>query len=166
MEKMGYPKGLIRYTTQNALEGRPTRILRPRVLVYGALLVLFSALLVWAVATRTVLGVDVIRDRNALYRETPEGLIENVYTLKLINKDERPHRLRVRAEGLAGIRVLTDARIEAEAGSVVSVPVRVQVPPASLPGRVATIRFVVEAADAPGLRAEEEARFLGPGARR
>ncbi len=166
MEKMGYPRGLIRYTTQNALEGRPTRILRPRVLVYGALLALFSGLLVWSVATRSPLGLDVIRDRNALYRETPEGLIENVYTLKILNKDERAHRIRIRAEGLEGVRVLTDPEIEAPPGRVTAVPARLQAPRASLPGRVATVRLVAEAVDAPGLRAEEEARFLGPGARR
>ena len=166
MEKMGYPKGLIRYTTQNALEGRPTRILRPRVVIYGTLLVALSALLVWAVATRTPLAVDVIRDRNALYRETPEGLIENVYTLKILNKDMRPHTYRVTAEGLPGLRVVLDDRPQAAAGAVISVAARVQVPPESLPGRRATIRFVVEAADEARIRREEEARFLGPGARR
>src|SRR5690606_28161943 len=82
MDKMNYPKGLIRYTTQTALAGVATRILRPRVLVYGAILVAALVAVLFGLVNRDPVGLDVIRDRNALYRETSDGWIENVYTLK------------------------------------------------------------------------------------
>src|SRR5690606_27389609 len=84
MDKTGYPRGLIRFTTQNALEGKPTRILRPRIWVYGLLLLVL--LVGWGVGvtSRSPVTVEVLRDRNALYRETAQGTIENGYGVKLI----------------------------------------------------------------------------------
>ncbi len=70
MDKMDYPQGLIRYTTENALEGKPVKLLRPRVLIYTGLLAAIVAALVISVLLRVPLKLDVIRDRNALYRET------------------------------------------------------------------------------------------------
>jgi cytochrome c oxidase accessory protein FixG len=95
MEKMGYPKGLVRYATLNSLKGKPSRVLRPRTLVYGVLLLSLAGGLLYSLSQRVPLGLDVIRDRNQLFRETEDGHIENVYTLKLINMDERPHRYRL-----------------------------------------------------------------------
>jgi|TARA_B100001964_G_C14131435_1_gene553072 polyferredoxin len=86
MDKMNYPRGLVRYTTENALEGAKTHILCPRVTVYAIVLALLTFSVFWDIFTRNPVSLDVIRDRNALYRETGEGLIENVYTLRVINK--------------------------------------------------------------------------------
>src|SRR3546814_10046554 len=78
--------GLIRYTTQNAIDGGKTRIARPRILVYTTLLVALVTAWAWGVTTRSPLIVDVLRDRNALYRSGSDGRIENGYTVKLVNK--------------------------------------------------------------------------------
>ena len=105
MDKMGYEKGLIRYTTENALSGEKSRILRPRIVIFGiALLALVVALAV-GIASRTPLVLDVIRDRNTLYRETGEGLVENVYTLKLINMDDMDHRYAITVSGIEGMEL-------------------------------------------------------------
>ncbi|HEX7044389.1 MAG TPA: cytochrome c oxidase accessory protein CcoG, partial [Burkholderiales bacterium] len=164
MEKMGYPKGLIRYTTQNEMEAqKPRRILRPRVLVYGGILVAISVALVVAVLLRVPLDVDVIRDRNSLYRETNEGLIENVYTLKILNMDTAPHRYTLRAGGIEGLRLVVDREeISAGAGEVVELPVRLQADAYALARRSTPIYFELQATDAPRLAVREEARFLGP----
>ena len=82
MEKMGYPHGLIRYSTQNAIDGKPTRVLRPRVFVYGLLLAALCVGWAWGVGHRSPLIAEVLRDRNALYREAGDGRIENGYTLQ------------------------------------------------------------------------------------
>jgi len=87
MDKMGYEKGLVRYTTQNRIDGKTTNLFRPRIIIYASLLIIVSLTLVYSIATRIPLELDIIRDRNALYRETVDGLIENIYTLKLINMD-------------------------------------------------------------------------------
>jgi polyferredoxin len=164
MDKMGYPKGLIRYTTENALEGQPSRILRPRVLVYGSLLAAIGVALVVSVLLRVPLDVDVVRDRNSLYRETNEGWVENVYTLRILNMDNNPHTYRLAATGIDGAKLLSDVdSVAIESGQVRELAVRLQADPAVLKERSTRITFRVEAEDNARLVATEEARFLGPG---
>ena len=107
MERMGYPKGLVRYTTQNAAEGtadgRPARVLRPRVLVYAGVLAGLLAVFAGLLALRVPVELDVLRDRNALYREMPGGLVRNVYTLKIVNMHDAPLRWRIGASGIEGL---------------------------------------------------------------
>ena len=163
MERMGYPKGLIRYTTENAMEGRPAHVLRPRVLLYAAVLVALVAGLVYAVSSRVRLELDVIRDRASLYRETNEGLIENVYTLKVVNMDERDHTYRVSASGLPGLELVTDLQeIRVPAGQVYSLPVQLRADPGSLKVVTSEVRFDLVSVDDPTLSASSESRFTGP----
>src|SRR3546814_12571426 len=96
-EKMAYEKGLIRYTTQNAIDVKPTRGLRPRIAVYAVLLTALVGAWAWGIGHRSPLIADVLRDRNALYRVAGDG-VDNSYTLKLANKTERDARYRVRVE--------------------------------------------------------------------
>jgi polyferredoxin len=95
MDKMGYPAGLIRYTTEHALSGTKTRVLRPRLFVYATMLLVLIGGVLWSISHRVPLRAELIRDRNALYRELPDGRIENSYTLKLINMDNAVHRYRI-----------------------------------------------------------------------
>lgn len=164
MDKMGYAKGLIRYTTQNELDQhKQLRIFRPRVIIYSAILAIISIALVVAVFLRVPLELDVIRDRNALYRETPDGQIENVYTLKILNMDTREHDFALDAKGISGLRVVRDFKaIKVGAGEVVEVPVTLQASAAALARRSTEVEFTLQAQDNPRLRIEEEARFLGP----
>jgi cytochrome c oxidase accessory protein FixG len=163
MTRMNYPKGLIRYTTENALEGKPSRILRPRVLIYGALLAGIGVALVISVLLRVPLDIDVVRDRNTLYRETNEGLIENVYTLRVLNMDNSAHRYRLSAEGIEGMQLLGDTGSFAiDSGQVRELAVRLQADPVQLKERSTHITFRIEAEDSARLKASEEARFLGP----
>ena len=97
MDRIGYPRGLIRYTTQHALEHEPTHVLRPRVLVYGALLGAAGRRLRRRAGAAPAVALDVIRDRNALYRLLDDGRVENVYTLKILNKTEREPALHASA---------------------------------------------------------------------
>jgi len=108
MEKMNYEKGLIRYTTENAIHHEKTKIIRPRIIIYAAVMFSLIAGLVYAINNRVPLELDIIRDRNALYRETEEGLIENVYTLKLINMDEIKHEYNLSAIGIEGMVLIPD----------------------------------------------------------
>jgi cytochrome c oxidase accessory protein FixG len=105
MDRMGYPRGLIRYTTENALTGKPTRILRPRIFIYLAALLALATLVGLILAGRDPLLVDVLRDRTALHRVT-EQTLENPYTLKLSNRTEEDLSVSIRAEGLDGLRVI------------------------------------------------------------
>jgi cytochrome c oxidase accessory protein FixG len=165
MDKMGYPHGLIRYTTQNAIDGRPTRVLRPRVLVYGAILVALTAGWAWGVTGRSPLIAEVLRDRNALYRAAGDGNIENGYMLKLVNKDRQAHAYRIRIESdVAGIALCDQGRkVHAQAEQVLSLPLVVTAP-AGVKGRHA-LRFHVETSDGAGVdgaRETVDSSFFGP----
>ena len=95
MDKMDYDRGLISYTTEHKLSGAESRVLRPRIFVYAFLLLTLIVGVLWSVNQRVLLRADLLRDRNALYRELPDNVIENVYTLKLINMDFQSHRYRI-----------------------------------------------------------------------
>ncbi len=167
MDKMGYPRGLIRYTTENSARGKPQHIVRPRILVYGGILLLLCGLLLTHLLQRIPLDLDVIRDRNSLYRETRDGLIENVYTLKILNMDARAHAYELSADGIDGLRLMVDApALEVEAGGVGQFVARIQVDEFNLEGRSVPLQFRLQARDANHLTVTEEARFVGPGASR
>ena len=163
MDKMGYEKGLIKYTTQNAIEGKPSHILRPRIVVYALILLTIFSLFVYSFSQRTSLGLDVIRDRNRLYRETSDGLIENVYILKILNMDDAAHEYELSARGIEGLQMRVDTdTIRVESGEVAELPVSLRVDESALEARSSEITFEIMATDDPSLAVEEEARFLGP----
>ena len=148
---------------ENALEGKPVKLLRPRVLIYTAILTAIVAALVIAVLLRVPLKLDVLRDRNALFRETFDGLIENTYTLKVMNMDNGPHRYVLSARGIDGLQLRTDRpEITVSAGEVAEVPVRLQANRAGLTQRSTPVYFRLQAVDTDGLATEQTARFLGP----
>ena len=162
MDQIGYPRGLVKYTTQNATDHKPSRVLRPRTMIYGSLLALLVAGFAFAVASRDLLELDVLRDRNALYRTLDDGRIENVYTIRIVNKDGDAHEMKLRVDGLPGAQIDTDAAsVRVGAGSVVSVPVRLRVPAGAVSGSV-NVEIIAEAIDGSGHTVESHARFLAP----
>ena len=163
MDKMGYDKGLIRYTTENTLKGVPTQIFRPRMMVYALILIGITVGAFYSILTRAPIGMDVIRDRNSLYRETNDGLIENVYIIKLLNMDNHDHIYTLTAEGIPEMILKKDAaEIVVKSGEVVELPVRVQVDAYNLKQRSNEITFTLQAEGYDELRVVEDARFLGP----
>jgi cytochrome c oxidase accessory protein FixG len=162
MDKMGDARGLIRYTTQNALDHKPTHILRPRIIVYATLLVLLASGLATALIFRKQVDVDVIRDRNTLYRLLEDGRVENVYNVKILNKTESPHRFVIGVSGEGALSLDPQpARFEVASGEVYPAAVRVR-RPAYEPLGSQEIRFTITAEDAPHLTAQSKARFLAP----
>ncbi len=163
MGKVGYDPGLIRYTTQNAIDGKATRVLRPRLFIYAALLATVVGLLAWSLSERVPLELDVMRDRNSLYRENAEGRIENVYTLSLMNMDRVAHEYAVSVSGIPGIKLEMDTdRLALASGEILTFPVRVNADEYELNAQSSDIEFEVHVLDAAGFDAREEARFIGP----
>jgi cytochrome c oxidase accessory protein FixG len=152
MDKMNYPRGLIRFTTQSALAtgggaGRGfilRRVLRPRVLVYGAILLALTAAMMASLALRTPLKVDVVRDRAALSRIVAGGKLENVYRLQVMNATEQPQRYRIEAAGLEGLALASEPEFEVGAAESRWVAVRLQVPYGSAPAGSHPIHFDVQ----------------------
>jgi len=163
MDKMGYEKGLVRYTTENTLLGKPTRVLRPRVIAYAIILMIITAASFYSIMSRTPLAMDVIRDRNSLYRETNEGLIENVYIVKILNMDNEQHSYTLSVTGLDDLILKMDATdLSVASGDVIEVAVRLQLDAYNLQKRSNEISFSLIANDSSKLHVVEEARFLGP----
>ncbi|NIA27127.1 MAG: cytochrome c oxidase accessory protein CcoG, partial [Desulfobulbaceae bacterium] len=127
MDKMNYPRGLVRYSTENAMNNESTHVLRPRMFVYATLLLVIIAGLVISMASRTPVILDVIRDRNSLYRELSGDLIENIYTLKIINQSNNVRWFKLSVAGVTGL-VLDGVEDEfsVAGGGILSMPVRVR----------------------------------------
>ncbi len=161
---MSYPRGLIRYTTENAAQGKSQHIVRPRVIVYALILLILCGTLLTNLFLRVPLELDVIRDRNTLYRETRDGLIENVYTLKILNMDSKAHQYTLRADGIDGMKLVVDQpEIVVPAGAVQQLIVRLQADEFNMESRSVVVNFYLQAIEANHLTAVEEARFVGPG---
>ncbi len=135
MDKMGTPQGLIRYDTENGLEQRLTRaqrwrrVLRPRVLIYSAVLLAICSALLWNIASRHSFRVDVVRDRASLARLVEDGWIENVYRLQIMNATESPQRYRLEAQGLPGLALSQARTVELGPAEARWVAVALRLPP-------------------------------------
>lgn len=156
MDKMRYPRGLIRYATQNGVAQGLTRrqmlrrVLRPRVLIYGAVLVAIGAAFTVSLAMRNPLKVDVVRDRGSLARLVEQGWIENVYRLQIMNATEKTQRYRVQVRGIAGAELSSKSEIEVGPAEARWMPVAVRIPPGSagsVGAGVRAIQFEIAAID-------------------
>ena len=134
MDKVNYPRGLIRFATQNAMTqhwGRAEilrRVLHPRVLFYSSVLVGLSVAMLVSMATRVPLKVDVVRDRAALSRMVAGGKLENVYSLQIMNATEATQRYRISATGLQELQVASDPEVEIGPAESRWVSVQLQIP--------------------------------------
>jgi cytochrome c oxidase accessory protein FixG len=164
MEKMDYPKGLISYTTEHNLSGQKTNLLRPRLIGYAIALLLMMGLFAYAVSIRPLVQLDVIKDR-LLFRENQQGLIENVYTLKIMNKDQVDHSYAIEVSGIDGLVYGGKREVLAVAGEVLSLPIELSIEPEKLPSSANKISFSVQAIDAPTIKNDADSRFIGPSVR-
>ncbi len=165
MDSMGYAPRLIGYFTENELAGMKRQGIRPRLVGYGLVLAAIVSLFSYQLATRVPLELDIIRDRTHLYRETYDGGVENVYTLKIINMDQRDHRFRIHANEPFSLRHDGDEIVFIEAGTLASLPVRLLAGPEEARSAVeqtATVRFTVSSDDDSGFSVSEESRFVFP----
>ena len=181
MEKVDYPKGLIRYTSERGIEEGLNdrqvrrRLFRPRILIYTALMVIIVAVFFGSLATRTTLRVDVIRDRGSLGREVAGGLIENVYRLQILNSSESALVLDIAAAGLpqmtvgvgrAGEESATGIEVPAAANYLLPVVVRTpydsKIEPGSYPIEFVTTSRVADGSSDAVTEVREASSFIFP----
>jgi len=160
MDKVGRPRGLIRYSTTHALEGVPTRVLRPRVLIYTFILAAITAAAAFSLYVRVPLKMDVIRDRAAIAREVEGGLIENVYRLQIMNTVEEPRAFTLSVHGLPGIALADEPTIGVGAATSRTVPVKVRVPADAVQPGVHKIEFELRALGKDKVKVEEHSVFI------
>lgn len=168
MEKIGLPKGLIRYSTENALDKHYTKkdilrhIFRPRIALYTGILGLIVLVSGWSLANRIPLKVDVIRDRGALAREADDGRTENVYTLRIMNTDESPRRFDLSVMGLEGIELVGDRLVDVAGAETKTVLVAVRVNPEVGKKGTNQIFFDVKSESDSSVAVHEKAAFIQP----
>ncbi|MEH0164679.1 cytochrome c oxidase accessory protein CcoG [Roseateles microcysteis] len=169
MDKMSYPRGLIRYDTENGLSQHLTklqlirRMFRPRVMVYSAVLLLVCIALVYSLATRAPVRMDVVRDRASLARIVEDGLVENIYRVQLMNATEQPQMLQLDARGLQGLKLAAPVSLTLAPAEARWVTVALRLPPeaATAAGAGAQhIEFVLNGAGAAPLA--EKSTFVVP----
>jgi cytochrome c oxidase accessory protein FixG len=167
MDKMGYPKQLIRYNTLNNDEkqtGYSWRelLIRPRVMVYSLIMLTAIGIFLGTLSMRVNLKVDVMRDRATLSREVSDGLIENVFKLMIINNAETIQRYRVSVAGIESAFIDSAAEIEVPAASHRLVPVRVRVQPQYGHSGSNEIVFTVQSVDDTATVRHEKSVFYLP----
>ena len=172
MDKVGYARGLVKYSTEHAMQNNWTsaqtlqHVFRPRVLIYTGILLLVIGLLLSSLLTRQSFKVDVVRDRASLARIVSGGHIENVYRLQIMNVAEKRQHFKVKAEGLHELKVMTDSEefvVESTQSRWISV--RLQVPfDAAVPGSYPIKFFIETTGDGEKVhdKLEEKSVFLIP----
>ena len=166
MDKMGYERGLIRYSSENAMARgekgvfNVRSLVRPRIAIYTTLVVVLSALVVGALYLRTPLKVDVIRDRATLVRDTGDGRIENVYRLQIMNTSEEARRFLVSVSGLPGLELVAEQPVEVAGAVTHPLVVAVRADPAVVSAGSHTIVFRVEDADDASVSTDEQSRLI------
>jgi cytochrome c oxidase accessory protein FixG len=168
MDKVGLPRGLIRYTTENALARQLSsrevirHILRRRVVIYSSILLAIIGASIWSLAHRVPLKVDIIRDRFTLAREADDGRIENVYNLKIMNTTETPKHYVLSVDGLDGIELVSDHSIAANSAEHREVTAVVRAPAEIGKAGANTIHFTIQATEDETIAVREKTTFLFP----
>lgn len=160
MDKMHYPKGLIRYTNEHALKGNEVHILRPKLIGYACALLVMVGIFIYAVFDRDPLAVDVLRDRGTLYTNSSDGRIQNSYSIKIMNMSQQPHTFTVHLTGLEKGELSGKTQILLKNGQVGTLPLNVKASSWDLKQSRTDITFVVTRDD--GLEVFEVNRFIGP----
>lgn len=143
MEKMRYDKNLISFTSEHKLQGKEVHMIRPKIIGYAVVLMLMTVMLAVQIMVRVPLELDIIRDRGSLYRETSDGLIENVYTLKVLNKSQTDQEYRIQLEGLDEYRLIGQDTVWVKASELETLPISIAVDPYKIEEGITEIHFRV-----------------------
>ncbi len=166
MIKVGKEPGLIKYTTENQMEGKKTHIIRPRILVYFMALALMIGLFAFTLFLRKDIAVDILRDRNSFYRMVDSKTIENVYKLKIMNKGKITQTYEITASGLdTQLTVIVDDQYknrELLAGEILTLPVKVRATKSEIKRHIQNIELQIKVKGEGGSIITEETKYFGP----
>lgn len=162
MDKMEYPRGLIRFTSEDQLESGKTDFLRPRLFGYLFIVLAMIAAFIYVIGTRSPLSVDILRDRGArLYRVSGDE-VQNVYNLKINNMDRNSHTYALKVEGDFPFTVRNYRPFEVLEGEVFTIPLRISVDKDILNTEKTEIIIYIESTSDATINATEATNFIGP----
>ncbi|MEZ6187714.1 MAG: cytochrome c oxidase accessory protein CcoG [Planctomycetota bacterium] len=164
MDKLERPRGLIRYSSQDGLEGKPRRIVRPRVLVYTALVLALTAGLAVALFTRADGKVTILRRTAAPFAVLPDGQIQNTIRLKLRNRTDELRGYRVALQGVEGARLIPSSDpLELEGGEQAELTLIVIAPAEAFSGGRRRVPVKLVVSDGETFDETLDYRLVGPG---
>ena len=158
---MGYQRGLIRYTSERALAGGKTHWLRPRLVGYAIALLLMIGGLVWGLQTRPLIDLDISRDRS-VFRANSNGEIDNIYTLKVLNKTQQPREYSLSLADAERFNTQGLGNLQVPAGETGTVAVRVSRRDATTAAGSEPLEFVVQDLNDPTSRVSDQSTFVAP----
>ncbi|MDD2052151.1 cytochrome c oxidase accessory protein CcoG [Pseudomonas putida] len=161
MDKMGYARGLISYTSEHQLQGGKTHLLRPRLIGYSLVLLLMIGALALALIERPMVSLDVSKDRG-LFRENSLGQIENIYSLKVINKTQLRQDYRLELVDGEGFQLQGKTELSLAPGEIVDLPVSVAMLDDQPKSSSQELAFKVVDSDEPAIYAVAKSRFVAP----
>ena len=162
MDKMEYPRGLVRYTSEHELAGGTTHWIRPRIIGYVVVLSIMVGVFSYNMISRIPLELTIIRDRNQLYVTTDTGAVDNIYTLQLVNMDPQSHVFSISVHGLPQAQIIGDTEHRLDGGEVRSISLRLRALPDSLDKPSTEFEFQAVAEDNASLQISHESRFVKP----
>lgn len=162
MTKLSRPTGLVRYASQAVLDGERSRVVRPRALIYPAILAVVIGSLFALAAGHAPADTRLLRDRGAPFYTLPTGEISNAMRLRVTNRTREVRGYTVEAAG-PGFRVepMADAA-GVGPGETRSIPLRVIAEASVLAGRSGVARLPIRISDDGGYETVREVKFLGP----
>ncbi|REA60643.1 cytochrome c oxidase accessory protein CcoG [Dyadobacter luteus] len=102
MDRVGFDRGLIRYTSENAIVNKTSKLITPRVIGYVVVLILLWSGLGFMLASRTDTQTTMFRAPGSQYVENKDGSISNLYTFKIFNKTNHVVRPKLVLENSQG----------------------------------------------------------------
>ncbi len=159
MTQFNYAKGLISYTSENALLGKKARLLRPKIIGYGVLSILAMVFMAYTIQVRVPIEFSVLRDRAALYQLDFEDNVTNSYLLKITNKSQIDRRFNINVLN-SSVSLSADENILIKAGEIASVPVHLTMAPNEIKQRVSEVSLQVSVSDMPEIKSVTETKFF------
>lgn len=167
MEKVGKPKGLIRYLSRKEMGGEtlPPLYLRPRVITYSAIFTFSIGGIVYGLTHIEPVELTVVHGRQPLYMRMSDGSIQNKYTIKAVNKTERDIEVAISADGIPGMNLSGSERMKTilKAGKLIPFNVFLKADPSTLTAAEMPVRFVLKTVGSDNIHVEYQSNFLSPG---
>ena len=160
MEKFEYDKGLISYTSEHVLSGKPKNKLNLKLIGYGTFTLIISLLMVNWINSRIPLETSILRDRNALYRVNYQGLVENTYTLKILNKTQQALHYNIAVSGIDDVKLTAPKKLFIDAGMMLEVPVTLAANDYTLDKKLTPFKFIINAVEQPNITLSKETTFF------
>jgi len=159
MEQFNYPKGLISFTSENALIGKKAATFRPKIVAYGTLTLIMFILMGFFIASRAPIEASILRDRNVLYRTNFDGSIENSYQLKLTNKLQFEEAFNLQVVGLEHAVLSINEPINTKGHEMVTIPFTLTLSEAYIDQKISSFELVISSVEDKDISVSKTVRF-------